>query len=246
MIPDMFLYEMKVWDHIIAAIICILAPALAFTSRKITVEDVKLETADKIRLYHSNALLLIVFALVVTTTWRIPGRPVAALGIDWPLAHPYVTVFVIFIFLFYLSDIFFQYGTKKRRERMFKQKRKSLAFVPVNYKELVHFIWLAVAAGFGEELIFRGYLIPYLISWVGNDISGIITACVGSSLLFAFLHGYQGYYSMAKIFFLAILFSGVFIFSQSLLIVTIVHIVIDTLSGLVSIFLAKEFEEDTE
>src|SRR5687768_15834748 len=186
--PHMILYEMNAWDHVIAVIICILAPVLAFTSRKITVEEVKLTSAEKIRLYHSNALLLIVFALVVTTAWRFPGRPIEGLGLDWPVWHPYIPLLLIAIFLFYFLDTYFQYGTRKKRERTFQLKNKSFAFIPTDGREMIHFIFLAIAAGLGEEIIFRGYLIQYLIFWTGNDLTGILTACIGSSALFAFLH----------------------------------------------------------
>ena len=238
----MIVYDMNAWDHVIALIICILAPVLAFTSRKITVEDIKLSSEDKIRLYHSNALLLIVFALVVTTTWRFPGRPLAGLGFDLPVWHPYVTLLLAGIFFFYLLDIYFQYGTKKKRERSLDQKNNALAFIPTDHKEMGHFIFLAIAAGIGEEIIFRGYLIHYLLYWLNNDFQGILTACVASSALFAFLHGYQGFYSMIKIFFLSLMFSAIFVYTESLLIVILVHAVIDTLSGFVSVFVMKNRE----
>ena len=43
MIPDMVVYQMNLWDHVIAVIICILAPVLAITSRRLTTEEIKLE-----------------------------------------------------------------------------------------------------------------------------------------------------------------------------------------------------------
>jgi membrane protease YdiL (CAAX protease family) len=97
----------------------------------------------------------------------------------------------------------------------------------------------------GEEIIFRGYLIHYLVYWTGNAWQGIVLACMASSALFAFLHGYQGLRSAIKIFFLALLFCGIFVFSQSLLIVILVHAVIDTLSGLVSIYFLKSMSRES-
>ncbi|HUR31123.1 MAG TPA: type II CAAX endopeptidase family protein [Saprospiraceae bacterium] len=246
MYPHMVVYDMNAWDHVVAVVICILAPILAFTSRKITIEDIRLDSADKIRLYHSNALLLIVFALVVTTTWRVPGRPIEGLGIEWPIWHPYVPLLMATIFLLYLLDLYVQYGNKKKRERTFRQKHKSFAFVPTEHKEMLHFVFLALAAGIGEEIIFRGFLIQYFIFWAGNNLSGILIASVISSLLFAFLHGYQGWSSMIKIFLFALLFSAIFIFSQSLLLVIIIHAIIDTMSGFISIYLVKRISEESE
>ena len=242
----MVLYEMTTWDHVIAVIICVFAPVLAFTSRRISTEEIRLDPQEKIRLYHSNALLLIVFALIVTTTWRIPSRPLVGLGLDWPVWHPYVFIFLFVIILFYCGDIFFQYGIRRWRERTFQNRHKIFSFVPADNREMIHFGFLAVAAGLGEELIFRGYLIHYLVYWTGVTTEGIITACIFSSALFAFLHGYQGVRSMAKIFFLALMFCGIFIFSQSILIVIVIHAFIDIFSGLIGVQLMREMGKETK
>lgn len=246
MYASMVLYNMNIYDHVVAVIICILAPVLAFTSRRIVSEDITLESEDKIRLYHSNGLLLIVFALIVTTMWRVPGRPLTGLGIDFVTWHPAIPLLVLGIFIFYFLDMFFQYGVKRWREQTLKRRHKAMTFIPANGKELSHFIFLSVAAGIGEEIIFRGFLINYLLHWTGNDTIGIVVACIFSSALFAFLHGYQGMRSMIKIFILAMLFSAIFVFSKSLLIVIFIHAIIDIISGLVGIFVLRNTEQKSE
>ena len=246
MYPNMVLYEMHTWDHVIAVIICVFAPILALTSRNFASEDIKLEAGDKIRLYHSNALLLTVFALIVTTTWRIPHRSLTSLGLDWPVWHPFVPIFLMIIALFYGLDIFLQYGSRKWRESTFQQKHKIFSFIPVDGKELIHFSLLAVAAGIGEEVVFRGYLIHYLIYWTGNTPTGILGACLFSSALFAFLHGYQGIKSMAKIFFIALMFCGIYIYSQSLLLVIVVHALIDIFSGILGVHFIRVMTRERE
>ncbi len=242
----MVLYEMHTWDHVMAVIICVFAPILAFTARRLATEEIKLEPQDKIRLYHSNGLLLIVFALIVATTWRLPGRSIIALGFDWPVWNAYVILFLIMIGLFYSFDLFLQYGLRRWREKTYRERNKIFSFIPADSNEMIHFAFLALAAGIGEELIFRGFLIHYLIFWTGNSMNGIAVACLFSSALFAFLHGYQGFRSMLKIFFLSLMFCGVFVFSQSLLIVILVHALIDIFSGLVGVNLLREMGGETE
>jgi membrane protease YdiL (CAAX protease family) len=244
MLPQMVLYEMIAWDHVIASIICIFAPVLAFTSRRINMEDIRLEPEDKIKLYHSNGLLLFVFAMVVITLWRIPGRTLSGLGFEWPQWNVIVILLLLLVFLFYGLDIFFQYGLRRWRIRTMERRHASLAFVPADKSELLHFSFLALAAGVGEEIIFRGYLIQYVIFWTGNTPVGIFLACLFSSALFAFLHGYQGLVSMIKIFFLALVFSAIFVYSQSLLLVIIVHTVIDLVSGWLGIHLVRYIKQE--
>ena len=148
--PGMVLYDMTLIDHIVAMLVCVVAPVLTLTSRQMAMEDIRLEPEEKIRLYHSNALLLFVFTLVVVTVWRLPGRSVIALGFDWPVLSPVVLLLTLAVVLFYALDYFFQYGIPKWRARTMQQRHASLTFVPTNTKELLHFVFLALAAGIGE------------------------------------------------------------------------------------------------
>lgn len=201
---------------------------------------------DKIRLYHSNGLLLIVFGMIVVTTWRLPGRSLSELGLGWPIWSLYVILFMILAGLFYFFDIFFQYGSRRWRKKTYADRHQIFSFVPSNSYEMAHFTFLAIAAGIGEEIIFRGYLIHYITFWTGNTFGGITLACLFSSALFAFLHGYQGLKSMVKIFFLALLFSGIFVYSQSLWIVIIIHALIDIFSGLIGVYLIRELGKENK
>lgn len=244
--PSLVLYEMNVWDHAVAAIICIFAPVFAYSSRQIKIEEMEFEPEDKIRLYHSNALLLTVFALVIITLWRIPGRTLSALGFTWPQWNFIVFALLFFVLLFYLLDVFFQYGLRRWRNKTLEKRQTSFSFVPADGYELGHFAFLALAAGVGEEIIFRGYLIQYLLHWTGNTASGIFIACLISSALFAFLHGYQGIVSMIKIFFLAILFALIFVYSHSLLLVILIHALIDLISGWIGIYILRQINQEEE
>jgi membrane protease YdiL (CAAX protease family) len=243
MYSGMVLYEMTWFDHVVAIIICVFAPVLAYTSRQVTSEDIQLEPGEKIELYHSNALLLFIFGLVVVTIWRLPGRTLEGLGFDWPIWNTDVLLLILAVILFYTLDLFFQYGIKRWREKTLQQKNQTLTFIPADQNELLHFLLLALAAGICEEIIFRGYIIQYITWWTGNSVNGIISACFFASALFAFLHGYQGYRSMIKIFFLAMLFSGIYILSQSLLIVMMIHTIIDVLSGWLGIYILRHLRE---
>lgn len=55
--------------------------------------------------------------------------------------------------------------------------------------------WLSVAwtvAAFGEEMVFRGYLINRISDFIGNNRVGWISALLVSSLIFGEAHSYQG------------------------------------------------------
>lgn len=55
--------------------------------------------------------------------------------------------------------------------------------------------WLSVAwtvAAFGEEMVFRGYLMNRISDLIGNNRAGWIAALLVSSLIFGEAHSYQG------------------------------------------------------
>jgi uncharacterized protein len=55
--------------------------------------------------------------------------------------------------------------------------------------------WLSVAwtvAAFGEEMVFRGYLMNRISDLISNDRAGWISALLVSSLIFGEAHSYQG------------------------------------------------------
>ncbi len=246
--PILQLQEMLVLDHVMAFVICVVAPVVAFTSQRIPLEDIVFDTKEKIKLYHSNAMFLFVIGLIVISVWRITGKSMAALGFDWPIWNQTVLVLFGLVVLFYCLDLFFQYGLKKWRLKSMARKDSTLMFVPSNVKELLNFSTLAIAAGIGEEIIFRGFLIQYIVFWVGNEFIGIAFGAILSSAIFAFLHGYQGFISIIKIFFLSLLFAAIFIVSKSLLFVMIIHAIIDLVSGVLSTYFlssdkATEIEE---
>jgi membrane protease YdiL (CAAX protease family) len=57
-------------------------------------------------------------------------------------------------------------------------------------------VWLAQAltlSAFGEEMVFRGYLIRRVSEFVGNTSVGRVAAVVVSSALFGLAHRYQGW-----------------------------------------------------
>lgn len=232
-------FSMTFADHIVGAMICIVAPLLVMGTRKLADQDLSFTPADKIRLYHQNGLFLIVIALIVVTVWRLPGRGLQEFGFTMPVWTSWGRLAVAAVILFYVLDIFFQYGLRRWRERSLAQRAGNVFFMPVDRDELGHFAFLSAAAGFGEEIIFRGFLLHYLVFWLGHTPADVIAAGLFSSVLFAYLHGYQGRVAMVKIFLLALLLAAVFIFTKSLWPVIFLHTGIDVFSGWLGVRLYK-------
>lgn len=236
---------MTVSDHLIGIMVCIIAPLLIMGVRKPEADEIQLEIQDRVRLYHNNGLFLLVISMVVITLWRLPGRSLSEFGFTTPVWSVNAWRIVGLIIVFYLGDVFLTYGIKKWRENALKKIKSNLSFLPTGLSELTHFSFLSLSAGFGEEVLFRAFLLHYLVFWIGNSPAELLVCCASSSVLFAYLHGYQGFQAMVKIFFLSILFSLLFILTKSLFPVMILHALIDIAGGFIGIKLYQMTGQET-
>src|SRR5229473_7443139 len=94
--------------------------------------------------------------------------------------------------------------------------------------------WLAAAwtlAAFGEEMIFRGYLMNRLADLVGRTRTGWVISLFGSSLIFGLGHGYQGAAGIINTATIGLLLGTLYLVTKRNLWVNIIcHGLIDSIS----------------
>jgi membrane protease YdiL (CAAX protease family) len=99
--------------------------------------------------------------------------------------------------------------------------------LPRTREEAHTFGVLSVAAGFGEEIAYRGYAIPVLAPLLGLAGSAVLT-----SVVFGVMHGYQGTLGMLRTGVLGGMLAWGFLASGSLWPAIVAHTVIDLVAGL--------------
>lgn len=104
-----------------------------------------------------------------------------------------------------------------------------LELIPRTPHERRLFAGLAVVAGVGEEVVFRGFLLAVLAPAFGDPW----TALLVSSLAFGVLHAYQGPWGVVRTALLGGLFGASLVLTASLWPAMIVHVVYDWYGGLV-------------
>jgi uncharacterized protein len=77
----------------------------------------------------------------------------------------------------------------------FSGAQAAQAILPRTSAELSAFLLLTVAAGFCEEVVFRGYLLRQFTAWTGSVAVGVILQAIA----FGLAHGYQGWRGMLVI-----------------------------------------------
>lgn len=228
--------EFSFLDHILAFIILVIFPVLSANNGKPDKELIE-SLPPKKHLYYTNGLLLIISALLILTAWNIENRSWILLGVRMPEINHIVILAVAAITFIYLLDIVSTFIKKDKKD----EKLEDLSYViPLNWSEFKHFIFLACAAGFSEEIVYRGFLIHYLL-YVGNDLQfSEVYAIVIPAIAFAISHRYQGWWAVSKISLIAILLGIVYYYSASLLIVIIIHVLIDIISGIMGVIYFKK------
>jgi len=102
-------------------------------------------------------------------------------------------------------------------------------FLPSNKPEFMVFILIAFTAGICEELLYRGWLQNLLAYGTGSAWIGLVMGAV----IFGFGHSYQGKIGIVQTGIYGLLFGGVFIFTKSLVAGQVLHVIIDSVNGIV-------------
>jgi len=117
-------------------------------------------------------------------------------------------------------------GTDRARASVNRQLTPVRWLLPASAPELANFRALSVTAGVCEEILFRGYLMAFLLPLGGGGV-----AVAASSLLFGLGHGYQGVVGIVKSGVVGALMAGMYVLTGSLLAPILVHAMIDWSSG---------------
>lgn len=98
--------------------------------------------------------------------------------------------------------------------------------LPRTGRERAAFAGLSLAAGVGEELAYRGYVIPVLAGLVGSPVAAVL-----SSAAFGALHAYQGLLGVGRTAILGGVLAWGFLVSGSLWPPMAAHAILDLLLG---------------
>lgn len=225
-------------EDILFALLGLLLPVLLLVSTQRKALPIHWSESMKIRLYYGNGLLLYGMAVATIGVNFFAGRPLSALGLGYGyLPYDLTAVLVLTGFVaLYLLDLYHEAGSVEHRDetrRMFKR----LGFLPASAKEFLHFLFLAIAAGVGEEVVYRGFMINYLSHYFGTTGWAVLLVLLLPAVAFGLGHLYQGWKAVLKIVVMAVLFGFFFLRTNTLWPLMLVHTAVDVMGGLLSWYL---------
>ncbi len=227
-------------DHIIAFLFGLALPVISGFRTARSLRKIRFNEQQRQRFYIINSLFLWIVTLIVLLNWWIHGRPASMMGINQsPQFNIIVWILTIGFIIFYVLDIV----VSSRNKTLIDKKiwTEIAPFLPPVKNELPAYIFMCITAGVCEEIIFRGFLIPYTRTFFAADWPAVIIPAA----VFAIAHFYQRTKAVIKIFILSLIFGFIFIESGSLWIVMFLHFAIDLAGGLIVLKYRKKEEKIT-
>lgn len=233
--------ELNWLDHLIFIIIGLIIPLNAVFKSQPELAGMRFSSKMKIALYWGNNAYLWGLSGAILFVWWFNDRSWETLGLtaEFVLPQGWPLIAIIAFLILYLLDTFGEIYSNKKRQQTTEEMSGSLGFLPNKAKEYLHFISLALTAGICEEIIFRGYFIRYFQLLLGADSTATL-AILFSALIFGFVHFYQGWHAVIKITGMAVMFGFVFVHTQSLWLLIIIHALIDLIGGAIAWALLRE------
>lgn len=188
------------------------------------------EPADRFKLYRETLVLEWVAFAVLVCAWYLLGRPMADLG----YVAPGGTGFWVGAALVTAASAYLLFTWRQSKRMSADEKETNIEsfgklrhFLPHNSQELRLFTGLSVTAGIVEETIYRGFALWYLFMYMPAWAAVLVSA-----IAFGLGHSYQGAGGVARVTVIGLVFGALYIFTGSIWVPIIGHILLDALQGL--------------
>lgn len=232
-------FHLGIGDHILFILIGLVIPFISIAQGKPDMAAFDFSSKKKIALYYSNGLMMWAVSFIIIGVWIFKQRSLVDFGFSLPLLNQNILLLTLVFLILYAGDLFFETISPIRKEKTITKLVENTPFLPSNNKEFAHFTFAALTAGVCEEIIFRAFLINYLLAFSGHTFVGQCSAIVLPALLFSVVHIYQGHKAVLKILLAGLLFGLIYYLSGSLLIVVLLHFGLDMVSAYVGMRLVN-------
>lgn len=219
------------WDFaLILLVLAVVVPWRGAAKMRQLLAKPALDTAARLSLYASTIAFQWVAVAVVIWRSRAHRLSPTLLGIALPDGALILAVTTGLSLLLVAN----QWLGLRRLARL-PAARKGFTFqmatkvLPQNSVEALAFVALVATVALCEEFIYRGFALAVITHAAGDSL---IVGAVGSSLIFAAAHAYQGRRGILLTFIVGLLFAAVRIWTGSLIPSVIAHLLTDLVAGL--------------
>ena len=220
-------------SSVAAAAFLVALPALSLAQRSLAAQEL---AAHRVSVYASSALALGVLAAFAWWAWPSGARGVGG-WLAWSGSLPGLLGATASLAA---AGVVLSYGFRALGARRgWRETELVRAVIPESPGERRGFALLSFAAGFCEEIVYRGYVPIFLMPWCGDRY---LLAALPATAFFGMLHAYQGTHGMVRAAATGLVLAAGVAWTDSLLPSILAHAALNLLIGLV---LADSLLEET-
>jgi len=233
------------WDFaLVFAILAIFVPWRGYIRVKQLIKHESITTSNRLALYAST--IGFQWILTVFVLWRCAARGYSPESLGLALPKPWLALWVTLalsalITANQLASIRRLVALPKEKQGFFRSL--SLKLMPQNAVERFAFFGLVVTVAICEEILYRGWA-QMMFQRIGEGF--IVAAILGSAVLFAVAHIYQGRRGLVATFVVGLAFSVIRAWTGSLLPTMAAHFVADISAGLIAPIWLKSADARTQ
>lgn len=210
------------WYIVVAVIVGILFPGYAIYGGRKLKKTLLAEPDKKNQVFRITAIQLIVLTIVTLVPFWVYQKSTTVIGLAF-VTNPFWVIgllFLSFLGMWLFNRIKL---SKETAQKSVEQNARIQFLLPTNDKEYKLVTFVAFVAGITEEIIYRGFLL-----WFLSNYMPLIPAIILTNLPFALAHlTSTGMKNTIQAFFLALVFTGAYLLTQSLWLPILLHILLD-------------------
>jgi uncharacterized protein len=220
-------------DHLFVALIAVAYP-LFFTLdwfRRLRRELQVGETRSRLRFYRRNMIELWLLTVAILAWWVGLGRAATSVGLGVPGGWVFWIGMAVVLGL--AGALGYQVSTVRASAEARAQVRKQFRGVPAlmvprDSHERRLWVGLSLTAGFCEEVIYRGFLMWYSMTWLPGSAAVLVSAIV-----FGVAHLYLGWgMGVLRGTIMGAVLGAAYLLTGTLWVPITLHAVVDVTSGL--------------
>ncbi len=221
---------MRLVDHVLILILFVIQPLYGAWSWRRFLDGVRAGRApNRPALYIQTHVLEWSAVIVLMAWWLLQGRSLESLGLAPPTGLGFNWGWLLLAALafgLWLSGRRLVDAPAEEREHVIESLGDLQHFLPQSHRDYRHFSALSLTAGVCEELIYRGFVFWYLAHWMPTWLVVVV-----ASIAFGLAHAYQGAGGMLRVAGVGLVLGGFYVFTGSLWLPMLAHVLIDLLQG---------------
>jgi membrane protease YdiL (CAAX protease family) len=221
---------MHLVDHIFVFLLFVAQPVYGFfEARRHAAWAEAGRATDRVCFYRHTMGLEWSFLAVLGAAWITLRRPVEDLGFVSPGGAGFwigLVLLIIMIGVLLHSWRSARKATGAETALQTGYARKIVQFIPQSALELRNFVGVSITAGIVEEIVYRGFVLWYLVQFMP-----LWAAVIVSSVAFGLGHGYQGANGAMRAGLVGFAFALFYVGTGSIWLPIVAHALLDILQG---------------